>query len=160
MKITINNETIEISNEAAKLSGLLSSVLEEDIDELNIKYGSMELFNVVVQFCEYHKNNPFIKIRTPINHNNLKLLVCDFDYNLINDYKDIIKLTDFANYLDIEPLIDLCLGKIACMIYNKSEYEIKDILEATDITDKELDEQHTKYGGFFKPRQEINVRLT
>ena len=41
MKITINNETIEISNEAAKLSGLLSSVLEEDIDELNIKYGSM-----------------------------------------------------------------------------------------------------------------------
>lgn len=159
MKITINNETTEISNEAIKLSGLLSSIIEEDINELNINYGSMELFNIVVQFCEYHKNNPFKKIPTPINHNNFKSLVCDFDFNLINDHENIIKLTDFANYLDIEPLIDLCLGKIACMLYNKNESVIKNILNADDISDEELEEHHKIYGCFFSPRTQSTAPL-
>ena len=118
---------VEITRKAACMSELMRSMLADDEDdseipEIPLLEVSKEILDKVVEFLNYHKDNPMVTISKPIQTNDIKAIVGEWDANFINldkDQETLFKIILAANYLDIPSLLDLGICKIACMVRGK-----------------------------------------
>merc|ERR1712083_352787 len=80
-----------------------------------------------MQFCAFHKDNPMTVITKPLRSAELRECgMCEWDCDFINiSQESLFELILAANYLDIQPLLDLTCGKIATMIKGKNTEEIR-----------------------------------
>lgn len=135
-----NGETllkIQIPKEAALLSNLMADMIQDDEkddepSEIPLMDIDEKCFLIAKEFMEHHARDPFQKIKQPISSSNLKELgVSDFDILLITklDIEELLKLINTANYLDCPSLLDLGLGRLACLIKGKSPQEVRDMFK-------------------------------
>lgn len=143
-------QKIEISRKAACQSKLMDSMLAEDTDpetpEIPLLEVSKPILDRVVDFLLHHVDDPMAEIKKPIeNRKGLTMseVVSKWDADFIdameNDHETLFKVILAANYLDIEPLLDLGITKVACMLQNcKDIEEVKKLLNIEkDITPEE-----------------------
>jgi S-phase kinase-associated protein 1 len=100
---------------------------EDDGVEVPLPNVSGEILEQVVQFLQYIKENPLDKIDKPLKSSNMSENVNDPWYAKFTD-KDqsiIFELILAANYLDIQPLLDLCCAKVASLIKGKTPEQIR-----------------------------------
>jgi hypothetical protein len=99
----------------------------------------------IMQFLEYIKGEPpKNEIKKPITTNKLSIIVEDqFWVKYIDEVSTelLFEITEIANFLEIECLVDLCTVKIACLCFNKNEEELSKIF---GITDKITEEERAK----------------
>jgi len=91
-----------------------------------------EILEKVIEFCTYYKKTPMTPIATPFPEQDeieLKDLVQDWyaEFALEMDSKVLFQLLISANYMNIQPLLDLSCLAVAKFIHRKSEDEIREI---------------------------------
>ena len=130
--ITTGEENVYIlDKELLFQSEFFKTTIEGDKEEKNIRIEHLndEVFIRVLEFMTYHKNKVPSIIKKPIKHENMIDNVNDpWDAWFIDDVDDnpklLYKLIETANYLDIQPLLDLACCKVATFGLNvhPSEY--------------------------------------
>jgi len=91
-----------------------------------------EVLDKVIEFCTYYKTTPMTPIASPFPEQDeieLNDLVQDWyaDFALAMESKVLFQLLISANYMNIQPLLDLSCLAVAKFIHRKSEDEIREI---------------------------------
>lgn len=106
-----------------------------------------EIFKKTLEYCVMHGYNP-VPVNQPIKTNDLKQILHPLDYQFISNYDlDNIKpLLSSAIYLNIKPLIDVCIAWIACEFYFPQTLEgLQEFKNKFNVKDSDLDENTTNY---------------
>jgi S-phase kinase-associated protein 1 len=150
----------EIESDIAVNSGLLKSLIEEypEANEFLVPEIKGEILFIVLCYLEnlykveksYNESklqiSQNIQLPKPLSSYDLKNLISDYDYNLLENYnQDIYRLFELmtaANYLDVKNLVELCCAKVACLV---KDYEKEEFLEVfqieQDMTEADLQEK-------------------
>ncbi|KAJ1406863.1 putative Skp1 family protein [Ochromonadaceae sp. CCMP2298] len=129
--VSSEQESFTVPVEVAKMSELMSTMLNEDDDDEDM---SIPLPNVsalilakVIEFCKMYVAEKMTEFEKPLKDADLSKLVqtqfAEFITSLDND--SLYHLTLAANYLDIPQLLDLCSARIASYIKGKTVEEIR-----------------------------------
>lgn len=134
---------VEISRKAAAMSRLMQDMLQDDdpseVSEIPLPDVQEPILNKVVEFLNKHKDDPMREIQKPIQTNDIKAIVGDWDAAYIDlPQEQLFKVILAANYLDIPSLLDLGICKLACMVKGKEPEEVKRMFNIEpDITPEE-----------------------
>lgn len=154
MILNIGDKTFDVENDVLEVSGMISSMVEDlpdATDSVELPNVDAETFELIIEFCKLHKEEPFPKFETyteRIDKNNIpekysKLVDVEFE--------KLEKLVLAANFLDIKPLLDLVAKTIALQIRDKSVEEIRELFHIeNDFTKEEEDAIREKYKDFFE----------
>ena len=110
------------------MAELLKDLIENNPDtyELQLQQANSRDLSKILEYMEYHIDNPESDIDRPIQTNNFKSLVTEWDYNFVNSNNDIMfDILITANYLGVNNLINIISCKAATLIKNKSPDEIR-----------------------------------
>ena len=122
------------------ISNLISCMLE-NIDNENLEDDrDIPLLNVnakcvakIIEFMQYYHNDKMKDIEKPLRSSNLKDIIQDWYAEFINIDEDFLfSLINAANYMDIQPLLNLGCAKVASLIKNKTPEEIRNIFNIDD----------------------------
>jgi S-phase kinase-associated protein 1 len=119
-------DAVIISKGAARLSGVLSGMLDDGEDVYPLPNISKEILEDIVKFCEYHADNPIGEVSKPLTSSKLESLISEWDFKFINGrtHQYVFNLVNSAEYLQIKSLIMLCCVYIATFIRNHTDEEI------------------------------------
>ena len=142
-----NNESSEIyvtlvSSENTKykipvnilyISNMISNMLDYDLS--NDDDDNIPLLNVndrcltkIIEFMKYYHNNKMNDIEKPLKSSDLKQIIQEWYADFIDVEQDFLfELINAANYMDIQPLLNLSCAKVASSIKNKTPEEIRKI---------------------------------
>ena len=104
---------------------------------------SKAIFERVLDYLQHHVDKPAAKMERPLKSSNMKENVADeWDAKFVDfDIKEQSTLFDLilaANYLDIEPLLDLTTAKVACWMKGKKVEELRKLFHVkNDFTPEE-----------------------
>ncbi len=104
------------------------------------------LFEKILEYLVLHQNNPAPKIVKPIIGDNLNAVVNDSDQGFINNLPlngdaNVFDILEAANFLEIPPLVDLCLAKIAIAVRGKTLEKVREdfgIEDSAEPTQEEM----------------------
>lgn len=98
----------------------------------------------VVEFCKHHVDDPMPSIARPIKSNDMKEIMKDslWDAEFVDQLSQdaLFDVILAANYMAIEPLLDLGCAKIASTLKGKTPKEIRALYNIAEPT-KEEEEQ-------------------
>ena len=117
-----------LPRKTAFLSVLVQTMAEGDKDEKTIPLPSVTgpVLTKVVEYIKYHTDTPAKAIEKPIKSAKMNENVSQWDADFIDvDNETLFDLILAANYMDIEPLLDLGCAKVASMIRGKSVEELR-----------------------------------
>jgi S-phase kinase-associated protein 1 len=158
---SLPNGKIQVSRKAIEQSKLIQSMLVDDDDdddapEIPLFEVSWATLRKVVDFLEHHEHDPMQEIAKPIQTTDIVKLVGEWDANYIAcayesgvhgydptdpnkvNQEKLIHIILAANYMDIPPLLELGLCKLATMVKGKEPDEVKKLFNiAMDITPEE-----------------------
>ena len=126
--ITAEGETVEVDVEIASKSALIKGMIddsgiEEDIPLPNVK---KSILLKIIEFCTYIKDNHPPEIEKPLRSNNLNDVTTPWYADFVSlDQEVLFELILAANYLNINPLLELSCAKVASLIKNKTIPEIR-----------------------------------
>jgi S-phase kinase-associated protein 1 len=128
--VSSDNTEYDIDSDLLIQSETLKKIinLDRDAEKIPLRV-SGEILVMIIEYMTYHKGNVAKKIIKPIKSSNMAEIVDAFDATFINKANDRLtilnNLTMAAEYLEINPLLDLCLAKIASNIMGKTADEIR-----------------------------------
>ena len=136
---TSDGEKFNVEIKYLLLSKFLSTMIgdcEDDDDEdedLPIPSVDSKHFEKIIDFMKMYHENQMAEIEKPLRSNNLKDIVGENYAEFINIEEEFLfSLIMKANYLDIQPLLNLGCAKVASMIKGKSPEEIRKIFDIQD----------------------------
>jgi S-phase kinase-associated protein 1 len=140
------DEPIVITYKAAIQSELIKSMVSEDDEDETSSIPLLEVMKEelekVVVFLNKHVDDPYRLFPRPITSNNAAEMVGQWDADFINLEQDkLFKLILAANYLDIPSLLDLGIGKVACMVKGKDPDEVKTMFNIQSTPTPEEEKQ-------------------
>ena len=146
--ISKNKKDYPVERKYAYISGKIKQICNKNqkiTDPVLLLEINDENLDLIVQFLKYLKGEPSKEeIKKPIQTNNLSHIVTDqFMVEFIErmTITKLFEITEIANFLEIECLIDLCTVKIACLCFNKNEEEL---FKELGIQEKFTDEERAK----------------
>ncbi len=122
--LTSDEQVIELSKEFQTFSNLISSMIsliDDDSDEPIPLCLKTKTLNLMLSFCEkYTESNKVVKIFEDLE---------PWEQDFLNiEFKDLIELTEAANYVDFPRLYEFCVLKICDFVKNKTYAEIRKML--------------------------------
>lgn len=135
-KITLTSRdgtSFEVPLCVAKMSELVKTMIPEDENDMT-DMGSIplpavkdEVLSKVVSFCTHYQEKPMDAIEKPLKSNHIAEVVGDEWYaNFVNVPQDMLfELILAANYMNIQPLLDLTCATVASLIKGKTPEEIR-----------------------------------
>ena len=127
------------------ISGLLMDLSSDEDMPLNeIDQPTLER---IVRFLHLYSVQPMPDIEKPIRSSDFSTLVPSAYNELVSiDHEMLFKLASGANYMDIQPLLDLTCAKIASMIKDKTADEIRETFSIeNDFTPEEEEAIREEY---------------
>ena len=126
--ITKEGKEIEITKEAAELSELLKQTINDFPDEEKFPINEVDekTGEKIKDYLNHFNGDAPPEIEKPLISNNMKNVTDEWSANFVDrmPLDDIINLNVAANYMGINPLLDLCSAKIASFFKDKSEEEV------------------------------------
>ena len=145
-----DGDAYEIEERAAKLSKFVETTIDcdddgeehaddEDMIEVPILKVSSNCLSKVVQFMEHYDEDPLKEIKTPLEGEDLDTIVKQEWYRtfISADLKMVFELTSAANYMEIQPLLDLACLRVSIEMVGKSAEEIRTMLNIPKMTPDE-----------------------
>lgn len=126
--ISQDQTSFTVSTKVACLSELVKTMAETDQDERNIPLPNVKanVLAKVVEYLNYHVNNPAAEIDKPLKSANMTEVVSQWDAQFVEvDQELLFELILAANYMDIKSLLDLTCAKVASMIKGKTPEQIR-----------------------------------
>ena len=143
-KITLvssDGEKVEISSKAVQKSVLVKGIIEDYPDDAEVLLNNVKsnILKKIKEYLEHYENTEPKEIERPLPSQNFKECVGEWDFNYIDVELDLIfELILGANYMDIKPLLELALAKVASIIKGKTTEEIRKTFNITnDFTPEE-----------------------
>ena len=134
--VSLEGKELECKRDVACMSNLVKEMIEEEEeeDEEKIKVPlpkvKFETLEKIIDFCNYHVDNPMNKIERPIRSTNLAEFVSELDAKIIDVEKaELFAILDAVNYMDIPSLLDLGCAKACSFIKGKSPVEIREFYD-------------------------------
>lgn len=125
-----NGKIVQAPRSAVILSKFFKDMLEEikgEQIELPAPDVEEEVLKKIVEFCKHYTKEKMVEIEKPLKSANLREVVDEWYAKYIEvDMPLLFKLIMGANYLEIQPLLDLGCAKVASQIKNKSPEEIRE----------------------------------
>lgn len=129
--VSSESTTLPITKEAARVSNLIASMLDDgqcEDNEIPVLNQSHEVLQKVVEFAEYYAHNtPMVALSRPLPYTDLNKCVRPEWYAQFVLNMDAVMLQHVAmaaNFLDMPPLLDLTCGAIAASLSDKSVDEL------------------------------------
>jgi S-phase kinase-associated protein 1 len=126
--ISAEQTPFEIDHKIAMQSELIKTMWEGDKDEHDIPLPNVKatILKKVNEYMEHHFNNEAREIEKPLKSANMREVVSEWDAEFVEvDQETLFELILAANYMDIQPLLDLTCAKVASMIKGKTPEEIR-----------------------------------
>eukprot|EP00518_Triparma_eleuthera_P001071 CAMPEP_0182465788 /NCGR_PEP_ID=MMETSP1319-20130603/10702_1 /TAXON_ID=172717 /ORGANISM="Bolidomonas pacifica, Strain RCC208" /LENGTH=140 /DNA_ID=CAMNT_0024665641 /DNA_START=80 /DNA_END=502 /DNA_ORIENTATION=- len=120
----------------------------DEVQEVPLPMVTGSILAKVLEFCTYHhENGPMPDIQKPLQNDNISEAVPEWDANYVNTLEQpvLLELILAANYMDVEPLLDLTCAKFASFMVGKSKEELNALFEID-------------YDSLFTPEEEQRVR--
>jgi len=113
------------------------TVPPEDVEILKVESACLEK---VVEFLKHHEIEPMTEITTPLSENTFEGVVkqewyLEFIKGL--DQSMIFDLVTAANFMAIQPLLDIACLKVSCTLMGKTAEEIRVMLNIPKMTPAE-----------------------
>ncbi|KJP87964.1 hypothetical protein AK88_02398 [Plasmodium fragile] len=127
--VSFEGDEFIVDKYTASMSTVILNILEvmtAEEDTIPLPNIKTPILKKIIEYMEYHINNPADEIPKPLITSNLQDVVSTWDYDFVNtDKETLYELIEASNYLDIKPLLDLTCGKIASMMKDKTTEEIR-----------------------------------
>ncbi|GAB67114.1 S-phase kinase-associated protein 1A [Plasmodium cynomolgi strain B] len=127
--VSFEGDEFIVDKYTASMSTVILNILEvmtAEEDTIPLPNIKTPILKKIIEYMEYHINNPADEIPKPLITSNLQDVVSSWDYDFVNtDKETLYELIEASNYLDIKPLLDLTCGKIASMMKDKTTEEIR-----------------------------------
>ncbi|ANQ08926.1 Skp1 family protein [Plasmodium coatneyi] len=127
--VSFEGDEFIVDKYTASMSTVILNILEvmtAEEDTIPLPNIKTPILKKIIEYMEYHINNPADEIPKPLITSNLQDVVSIWDYDFVNtDKETLYELIEASNYLDIKPLLDLTCGKIASMMKDKTTEEIR-----------------------------------
>ncbi|KAL3790514.1 hypothetical protein HJC23_007663 [Cyclotella cryptica] len=132
-----------------KLSQLVFDASEnkedEECSDVPILKVESECLEKVVEFLKHYEQEPLKEIKSPLEDNTFEGVVKQEWYrNFVQEVDSpmLFDLVTAANFMAIQPLLDLACLKVSCLLMGKSSEEIRIILNIPQMTPQE--EEHAR----------------
>jgi len=148
--VSQEGDKFEVKKGAAAMSELVKTMLidgddedeDEDENEQDIPLPNVKsaVLAKVIEFCNYHvTNGPMKEIEKPLKSANMAECVSEWDANFVAIKQEMLfELILAANYMDIQPLLDLACAKVASILKGKTPEEIRQTFNiVNDFTPEE-----------------------
>ena len=153
----------EVQYRAAKLSKLVEDSLDEDEDdgedgaeeevkELEIPKVSSNCLSKVVQFMKHHEEEALADIITPLEGEDLATIITQEWYRdfVSADQSMIFELISAANYMQVQPLLNLACLRVSIDLVGKTAEEIRVILNIPKMTAEEEAKARSEHRWIFE----------
>lgn len=143
-------DIITVSEKVMRQSGFITAALSDegaDIDDvIDLKLVEKDMLKKVIDWCTYHRDKESKKIEKPLKSMKFEVCVPDEYDQKFSDLKvrECFILLMTANYLDVNPLIELMAARIASFLRGKSQEQIRKILGLADDYTPEEEERILK----------------
>jgi S-phase kinase-associated protein 1 len=131
--ISKERTSFTLPKKCAFMSNLVKITSEQDRSEthINVKIDSHSLANIV-SYLNHHDGVKPKEIKKPLRSLDMSKIVDDaWDAKFINSFpqEELKEIITAANYMDIQPLLQLACAKVASLIKGKTNEEIKKLFE-------------------------------
>lgn len=128
---------------------------ETDMYEIDIpKVSSNTLAHVVKFMRHYVEEQAMEPLTTPLNGNDIATIFASQpwyrDYIENMDRSMVFKIVQAANFMEIQPLLDIACLRVSTELVGKSAEEIRIILNLPKMTDEEHEEARKKHPWIFE----------
>lgn len=135
-----DGELFTVPVRVARLSKLVSGMIPaldddceegaaaEEIDDIPLPNVSSRQLSRVLEFCAMHvEKEPMTEIERPLTSNDLTRLVQPWYASFVGDLgvAGTVELLVAANYLDVGPLLNLCMAEIGCKLKDRRISELR-----------------------------------
>lgn len=142
LRLISNQEKyVDVDSQILKISHLIETIID-GFQEDDYQFIEIPLLNVsfqsllkIVEFADHYYKNPFRPIPQPIPPEKSIVSILDpWYYSFVSQFQqnDLYDLLRSANYMDIEPLLNLICATLACLLRQQSVTEIKNALAIQD----------------------------
>jgi hypothetical protein len=108
----------------------LDNITEYNLEDIPVPSVNAEMLELIIKFMEHHAIEPMVTIEKPLlGYNigdNVQKWYALFIMNIPNDM--LYHLINSANYMHIQPLLELSCAQLACLINNKTTTDIDELL--------------------------------
>lgn len=129
--VSEEGKVLSVPKKVALLSKMIKEAVEDDDDDdqavpcPNVKYS---ILSKIMDYNKYYLENKMTEIEKPLKSQNLNEIVDEWYAKFIDVEQEMLfQVILGANYLDIQPLLDLSCAKVASMIKGKSPEEIRNL---------------------------------
>jgi S-phase kinase-associated protein 1 len=130
-----------ITKKAAELSVLLKSTIMDFQGDIVVPLSEIDdkTLQLVIEYLNHYDGQSPQEIEKPLKSAELKEVTDDWSANFIDNLQleTLVDLTVAANFMEIQPLLDLTCAKIASMCKDKTEDEIFKTFGVTDTFTEE-----------------------
>ena len=151
-KITLksNDGALFTLNEKAVLrSNLIAGILVdyEDNTEVPLPDVNGTTLGRIVEYLKHYENSEPKPIPKPLKNSHIDEILDEWDFNFVDNIPldESIDLLNAANYMDIEPLLQLACCRIARELIDRPVEEIRELFGITSDMSKEEMEEIDKY---------------
>jgi len=165
-------DTYELPYEAAVLSILVKNTIDvedsddddgdnndendrsEEVYEIDIPRVSSNCLALVSEFLKRHATEPMHELQTPLNGTDIDTILASQPWyrNYISDMDRpmVFRIVQAANYMEIQPLLDIACLRVSTELVGKSAEEIRIILNLPKMTPEEEEEARKKHPWIFE----------
>jgi S-phase kinase-associated protein 1 len=128
--VSNEGDSFEVSQAVIDLSGWASTAQEVADSsgnlELPVAQAKSAVLSKVLEFCNHYVEEPMNEIEKPLRSANMREVVQDWYADFVSIEQELLfDVILAANYMDIQPLLDLTCAKVASMIKGKTPEEIR-----------------------------------
>ena len=142
-QISKEGDSYEVLLKVAKLSKLVDESVGDDESEetLDIPLPNVKgvVLGKVIEYCQHYVEEPMTEITTPLPASTLEAIVQPWYCEFVRlEHVLLFELVTAANYMNIQPLLDLTCLAVSVMIKGKSADEIRKIFNiSSDFSPEE-----------------------
>jgi S-phase kinase-associated protein 1 len=125
--ICSTGESLPISEDAAKVSGLLSDAWNDGNDTVPFTEISAAVLQQVIEYCEHHARQPCINMREVLIQDSFADCVSAWDVAFMDKpMPELLAIVKAANFMDIRSLVLLFCAKYAYTLRGLTPAQIND----------------------------------
>ncbi|KAL3762471.1 hypothetical protein ACHAWU_008174 [Discostella pseudostelligera] len=153
--ISKSGDSYELPYDAACLSQVVKDAQPEEdgeVDDVEISKVESACLAKVVEFLKHYHEDPMTEIKTPLEDNNFEGVVKQEWYrNFVTgiDRSLLFELLMAANFMSVQPLLDLACLKVSDELMGKSPEEIRVMLNIPKMTAEEEATARREYRWIF-----------
>ena len=129
--VSQEGEQFDVPLDVATMSELIKTMYdseqpEDEVQEMPLSNVKTSILSKVIEFLTHYKGEPMTEIEKPLKSSNMNEVVQEWYVEFVNvEQETLFELILAANFMDIQPILDLTCATVASMVKGKTSDEIR-----------------------------------